>query len=665
MPWLTDNDDTTCNYEKGRSITVRLKTPHPLTWVRIVVKAAAYLRHFRLSYEIDGSESSVPCINPRSARVDDVTLDISCPTLAVVSHVTLSSWDVLRLCSLYISGGRNMALNQATRESSTYGMGTHWGSYRAVDGTPRYSSMIAFSQRTCSHTVPNRPGLAWWRVTFSNDVEINRFVIYNRRDCCEVRLVNFTLQALASSNSNVTYSYTDSGGPAQLVYTVVPAPVIGFPVKCVQFDVSKNTHSENIMTLCEVYVFGEGVCPAGKFGRQCERDCNCADQTDACFVSTGGCPSGCAAGYTGEDCYTQCNRGSYGKDCSKACSVHCAGDANPCNHVNGTCEQGCENGYLTPLCTPTCPRDRYGAGCNETCSEHCAGQLNICDHRDGTCLFGCEEGYGPPKCDEGESEQSSGSEQSADIITGVVVAAVAVVGAAVVLMIFFWRRRSVPKRHGESLWSNEEIILPQVPVNGTVHHTQVYGDLNQPSNIYETDEDKYDRPLSLAVGDGAYKNSLSINDTSVPPDQPDRRKKDADAWQANNYLNTSLKNMNQASNVVQSMESGHDERPANTGESCGQDGNSDNVYESVSDHYKRPKKLIGNSGPYESPLPLRRNFVSLDNCNGQNIRAAVGEAPDERKGDARRTYKRDNTRAKTDIMRYRGRMLSLSSPSAK
>ncbi|GFN89028.1 macrophage mannose receptor 1-like [Plakobranchus ocellatus] len=46
------------------------------------------------------------------------------------------------------------------------------------------------------------------------------------------------------------------------------------------------------------------ACPVGKFGRECERDCNCADHQEACFASTGGCPSGCANGYIGRDCWT-------------------------------------------------------------------------------------------------------------------------------------------------------------------------------------------------------------------------------------------------------------------------------------------------------------------------------------------------------------------------
>ena len=46
-------------------------------------------------------------------------------------------------------------------------------------------------------------------------------------------------------------------------------------------------------------------CPSGKFGMGCERECNCASPTESCFVHSGGCPTGCAHGYTGGDCWTK------------------------------------------------------------------------------------------------------------------------------------------------------------------------------------------------------------------------------------------------------------------------------------------------------------------------------------------------------------------------
>ncbi|GFN90791.1 fibrinogen-related molecule [Plakobranchus ocellatus] len=107
LSWLSDNDHTTCNNRDNvQSITVELDTPHPLTWVRVVASAPAYLDQFELRYQIEGSGTFIRCANPRSARVDDSTLDISCPTSDVVSHVTVSGFIVRGLCSLYISGGK-------------------------------------------------------------------------------------------------------------------------------------------------------------------------------------------------------------------------------------------------------------------------------------------------------------------------------------------------------------------------------------------------------------------------------------------------------------------------------------------------------------------------------------------------------------------------------
>ena len=38
LPWLTDNDDSTCNYvASGQMLTVNLATDIPITWIRFVI----------------------------------------------------------------------------------------------------------------------------------------------------------------------------------------------------------------------------------------------------------------------------------------------------------------------------------------------------------------------------------------------------------------------------------------------------------------------------------------------------------------------------------------------------------------------------------------------------------------------------------------------------
>ena len=43
------------------------------------------------------------------------------------------------------------------------------------------------------------------------------------------------------------------------------------------------------------------VCPNGNFGHQCEDDCHCLN-SEICDKDSGNCYSGCAPGWTGDNC---------------------------------------------------------------------------------------------------------------------------------------------------------------------------------------------------------------------------------------------------------------------------------------------------------------------------------------------------------------------------
>ncbi|GFO23040.1 fucolectin-related protein [Plakobranchus ocellatus] len=257
---VLDNDDTTCASGNLHHIKFHLMTPQPLTWIR-VVSNTANLTEFQLGYKRKISASFfTPCMNPRFAKVDDRTLDIACPTSNNIEELILDGLIVGGLCSLYINGGRNVALKQRAEQSSTF---DGWVASNAVDGDPGVPDDYSNQRSTCSHTLLNDTSDSW-QVTFSRAVEISRLQIYNRRDpnradCCETRLVNFTLQALPRSSANSTYyRYRDPGGPAQDIYTVVPAPRISFAVGTVKIDT--NLNALGVLTLCEVRVFGVSPC---------------------------------------------------------------------------------------------------------------------------------------------------------------------------------------------------------------------------------------------------------------------------------------------------------------------------------------------------------------------------------------------------------------------
>ncbi|KAK3766892.1 hypothetical protein RRG08_040415 [Elysia crispata] len=398
LTWLTDNDPGTCNDGNLHTITLVLDTPQPLTWLRLVVNDPDLLNHFHdVQHQYIGI---LGCSAAKTARVDDHTIDVACDTTYAVSHVTLTGSRLETLCSLYISGGRNVALKQPAKLGSTFG---EWTADKAVDGITHHQN----TAQTCAHTL-ERP--AWWALNFNGPVRAMQFKMFSRQDCCLEQLVGFQLDAFHKISDTINvFSYIDATSKLsrKIEYTITPTPIITKSVKRVYIAKSANSQ---YLTICELMVFGDSVCESSKFGRECERQCNCAGQKP-CFVSTGGCPSGCAPGFMGQDCSIACPRGRYGSGCLKACSVHCDGRNKDCDARDGTCLTGCEPGYLPPKCDLKCNTSTFGKRCEEMCTNCLRGD---CNHLTGKCKS-CPPNFVGDYCEQAVATAKSVEEVAAGI----------------------------------------------------------------------------------------------------------------------------------------------------------------------------------------------------------------------------------------------------------
>ncbi|XP_059171314.1 multiple epidermal growth factor-like domains protein 10 [Physella acuta] len=113
-------------------------------------------------------------------------------------------------------------------------------------------------------------------------------------------------------------------------------------------------------------------CPTRTYGLGCQKTCNCAVKGETCFVSTGGCPSGCPDGFQGEGCNTKCDAGWFGPNCEYKC--HC--DKISSCDVDGSCkDKFCDTGF-------------YGKDCLQKCGDGC----QQCHHVTGVC-YNCSLGY--------------------------------------------------------------------------------------------------------------------------------------------------------------------------------------------------------------------------------------------------------------------------------
>ncbi|XP_052826195.1 receptor-type tyrosine-protein phosphatase T isoform X1 [Octopus bimaculoides] len=132
-------------------------------------------------------------------------------------------------------------------------------------------------------------------------------------------------------------------------------------------------------------------CPEYWFGIGCKYECHCK-KDDKCDIN-GVCKSGCAAGWTGNNCQKRCKSGTYGHSCHSSCGK-CKN--NSCNPETGICEQHCIAGYTGNYCTKQCPNGQYGRNCNLRCGN--CRLDNSCNKKTGYCKYGCKPGFMGPTC---------------------------------------------------------------------------------------------------------------------------------------------------------------------------------------------------------------------------------------------------------------------------
>ncbi|CAL1532210.1 unnamed protein product [Lymnaea stagnalis] len=333
----------------------------------------------------DGTgKTMLDCTNQRTAQVDSKTVDIYCDVDLAVKQVNISGANLASssLCAVYISGGRNVALKQNTSQSSMLG---NYASDLAVDGN-RNSNL---DMHSCTHTDDNDRNPSW-SLNFTATQSLHRYILYNR-DGLQERLKGFTIEAFDPDGQRV-FQYTDTLPSPQLSYNVISSSIksVVSQVKISSAQKDGNGH----ITLCEVEIYGDSVCPHGSYGPQCENQCNCAVKSEQCFVSSGACPSGCPSGYHQVGCQKACESGRWGMNCLQSCDYRCNG--NQCNPANGRCVNGCKAGFQEPSCTKACKDGTYGTNCASVCPSNCKDMS--CDIVTGKC-HQCQEGYTGDVCD--------------------------------------------------------------------------------------------------------------------------------------------------------------------------------------------------------------------------------------------------------------------------
>ncbi|XP_059168808.1 uncharacterized protein LOC131950620 [Physella acuta] len=391
--YLTDQDDNSC-VDNITQIAVHLDDENITTifsWLRIkFLTTDMSTRTMSLAFQSPDQSNLVECPDLQNFMIDHRTRDLHCYRTGISSYVYILFNSSTTVCTLHISGGRNVALKQQALLSSVFNNHTKYGASNAVDGV----LINNCKKYGCAFTETNatKPTLI---IKLSIPALIYRSRFYSG------------LYTLGNNNyfqEGINYKKLNSDGIVSIEFDseiqfvdllFTYAREFKEPTASISIS-NSNSHLANgsFIIFREVELYGESDCFDGTYGLGCLKTCNCKIRGETCFVSTGSCPSGCPLGYQGEGCKQICDPGYFGTNCLQKCGDTCRDVL--CHHLTGHCIR-CHPGH-------------YGDTCELRCSDHCAGD-RMCDVN-GTCLYGCTDGYHDDKCLFGEVKHLSSSHVS-------------------------------------------------------------------------------------------------------------------------------------------------------------------------------------------------------------------------------------------------------------
>ncbi|XP_059153647.1 uncharacterized protein LOC131939379 isoform X3 [Physella acuta] len=362
---LTDGNDNTCLPATTDNVTLDLGDTYTTSLIRFVYKQG---------HKIKGMKP-IPGCTTLAYEVKANVFDYICETDVQVNVIRISNDDASNLCSVYFSGGRNLALKQNATQSSDY---ENLYAKLAVDGDTNNCDRL-FSHTAVNDNAPS------FKVQFEKPVPISRIKLYNRVNENQMvydvsdRLKGFVVEAI-DSNNNREMIYTDTS-PTQAVYNInfeKPKTVSALQIK-------QSSYPSPIVTLCEFEAFGD--CPDGFWGLDCINICYigcsrpCHKETGQCFRKD------CPGEYWGLDCMKKCDSG-----CSKPCHKE-TGQCIRKDCLNGTwgldCQNKCDSSCSNDCDTETgqcikkeCDAGHWGLDCQAKCDENCA---NPCHPETGEC----------------------------------------------------------------------------------------------------------------------------------------------------------------------------------------------------------------------------------------------------------------------------------------
>ncbi|KAK0046261.1 multiple epidermal growth factor-like domains protein 10 [Biomphalaria pfeifferi] len=258
-------------------LTLTWSVPQSFTWLRIAKLNISYAANITLKFRATNS-STLSCTNMNMFYVDALTFDIRCDVNDAIDQLTIESNIVDYICSLRVSGGRNLAIFQSTNQSSTLNNNSLFSAQYAVDGVIKDTCGSGYCANTSSNdTTPS------WQITFDQPYILNTFFIYNSINAPD-RLKYFEIHIL---DSNRSILFTKQGiGENRPSYTVLYFSILAIAAVNISNMYRFDYEPVPYVSINEFEAYGE--CVPGLWGLECNNLCK-RECRDSCLIEDGSC----------------------------------------------------------------------------------------------------------------------------------------------------------------------------------------------------------------------------------------------------------------------------------------------------------------------------------------------------------------------------------------
>ncbi|XP_059156752.1 uncharacterized protein LOC131941500 [Physella acuta] len=260
---LRDNSRST--YEVLNKLKVSWYAKYSFNWIRLVVSDTDQMNISSLHF-FDNKDQLT--IEKYSISKKDSTVDIHVALSKSAKRLEIEFVTDISLCTIFVSGGRNIALHMATTMSSTND--TNVASL-AVDNEREMNS----SDPTCTMTTDQDMSSPEWTVQFNSSVSIIGVIIYSKSPLSNLSVT------IVRNQKTFKLSFNDILMKKDVVLLQLDKVVVAERLEI--------TVQDSLLELCEVEIYGDETCESNKFGLLCDKPCDCRNKIKTCAIPTGAC----------------------------------------------------------------------------------------------------------------------------------------------------------------------------------------------------------------------------------------------------------------------------------------------------------------------------------------------------------------------------------------